>query len=64
MSINFHETLCNLQESLENLRESLGRDLQKFKNSRPKDITLNDINRLKKLNISSPNKKSNNKKKN
>jgi len=34
------------------------RDLQNFKNSRPKDITLNDINNaLKKLNVSFPNKK-------
>jgi hypothetical protein len=34
------------------------RDLQNFKNSRPKDITLNDINNaLKKINISSPSKK-------
>ena len=34
------------------------RDLQNFKNSRPKDITLNDINNaLKRLNISSTSKK-------
>ena len=38
--------------------KNYNRDLQNFKNSRPKDITLNDINNaLKKLNISSPNKK-------